>query len=48
MKLFSEIKNCLTRAVCLRTPVDEAEINILGIRANLIRKTHLSVPHEFQ
>lgn len=47
MKILKQIKRLFARS-CPESPsVDEVEIVIMGLKAKMLRKMYLPVPHEF-
>lgn len=46
MMLFSFIKNIFARSGPPKPAIDEVEISIIGLRAKLLRKMYLPIPHE--
>ena len=47
MKLLSQFRDLIGRCFTPRPSIDEAEINIFGINAKLVRKISIPTPHEF-
>ncbi len=47
MKIISKLKNIFRLEDQVEANIDEAEINIFGIKVKMTRKTNLPVPQEF-